>query len=164
METCAEIERAETRKASARRPGGPPTRAARRAAGALAALLALCAAGPARAQATEPGRDAYVQYCASCHGRDAKGAGPVAESLKRPPTDLTKLAQRYGAPLPRAQLLRFIDGRDMVRAHGSEEMPVWGRKLLASVPPGAGTEFYKRGILHTILDWLETVQVADPIE
>ena len=37
------------------------------------------------------GRDLFESYCATCHGRDGKGAGPVAGALKTPPADLTAL-------------------------------------------------------------------------
>ena len=35
-------------------------------------------------------------YCASCHGTDAKGDGPMAKSLKVKPADLTRIAARNG--------------------------------------------------------------------
>ena len=37
------------------------------------------------------GRDLFEFYCATCHGRDGKGAGPVAGALKTRPADLTAL-------------------------------------------------------------------------
>ena len=39
----------------------------------------------------ERGRKLFNQHCASCHGTDAKGHGPVAPSLKVSPTDLTAI-------------------------------------------------------------------------
>ena len=42
------------------------------------------------------GEEAYRRYCASCHGLEGKGDGPVAASLRRAPTDLTQLARRSG--------------------------------------------------------------------
>jgi mono/diheme cytochrome c family protein len=35
-------------------------------------------------------------YCASCHGADGKGDGPMAKSLKVKPADLTRIAARNG--------------------------------------------------------------------
>jgi len=138
-------------------------RRSRRLAGIGAIALAVGAAAlPSAAAAEEtsesPGRAAFVQYCASCHGADAKGDGPMAAELTTPPADLTRLAQKYGTPLPEPKLVAFIDGRQMVRAHGSTAMPVWGRRLIENVPPGAGTEVYKRGTIQLILDYLATVQ------
>lgn len=39
-------------------------------------------------------------YCASCHGVDAKGEGPVAKSLNVKPSDLTRIAARSGGKFP----------------------------------------------------------------
>jgi mono/diheme cytochrome c family protein len=130
--------------------------------GAVAALLAFGTA-PASSAATaagaeSPGQSTYEQYCAACHGVAADGHGPVAPSLKEQPADLRKLGQRFGMPLPKAHLEELIDGRNMIRAHGTSDMPVWGRRLIASVPPAAAKEPFKRGTILVILDYLETLQ------
>jgi mono/diheme cytochrome c family protein len=75
------------------------------------------------------GRSLYLRYCASCHGQQADGRGPVAKSLRDQPSDLRKLGEKYGMPLPHGQIARFADGRADVAAHGSREMPVWGERF-----------------------------------
>lgn len=75
----------------------------------------------------ERGRKLYVQYCASCHGMDAKGSGPVASALKVAPTDLTTIAQRNGGKFNAVDVQLHINGEKDVPAHGSKEMPVWGQ-------------------------------------
>ena len=73
-----------------------------------------------------PGRQMYKEYCAACHGSDGKGRGPVAASLRKPPSDLTTLAKRHGGNFPEeyvTHVLRFGPG---FSAHGSSAMPVWG--------------------------------------
>ena len=74
------------------------------------------------------GPDLFAFYCASCHGRDGKGGGPVASALKMPPPDLTRLAQRHGRTFPRQRVETFVtnDGSMLTPAHGSADMPVWG--------------------------------------
>jgi len=72
------------------------------------------------------GKTEYLQACASCHGNDGKGGGPVATELKTPPPDLTLLANSNGGVLPSKVLHDIIDGRRTLRAHGTYEMPVWG--------------------------------------
>ena len=42
------------------------------------------------------GKEMFTSYCASCHGKDAKGNGPAANALKQLPADLTTLATRNG--------------------------------------------------------------------
>ena len=69
------------------------------------------------------------------------------------------LDKKYGTPLPKPKLLEFIDGREMVRAHGTANMPVWGEQLVPNVPPTTNTEFFKRGTIIVILDYIETLQI-----
>ena len=73
-----------------------------------------------------------MQYCASCHGVDGTGNGPVAAELSQKPANLRLLGEKYGMPLPGYKLAQIIDGRDTVRAHGARDMPVWGEKLYAA--------------------------------
>ena len=79
----------------------------------------------AAAQTDNDGHGLYTSHCASCHGTGGRGDGPVAESLRMRPADLTQLAARNGSTFPRAKAHRIVDGRD-VGAHGNAEMPVWG--------------------------------------
>jgi mono/diheme cytochrome c family protein len=70
-----------------------------------------------------------MQLCASCHGADASGDGPVALTLKMPPTNLRLLSDLYGNPLQEDKVARAIDGRAAVKAHGPRDMPVWGERF-----------------------------------
>jgi mono/diheme cytochrome c family protein len=74
------------------------------------------------------GSDLFEFYCASCHGRDGKGNGPVASALKVPPPDLTLLARRNGGAFPDERVKTFVtNNRDVLTsAHGTSDMPVWG--------------------------------------
>jgi mono/diheme cytochrome c family protein len=83
---------------------------------ALGLLLAACVREPAYPR---HGEAMYAQYCASCHGATGKRDGPAAALLPTP-TDLTK------SDLNLAELMKVIDGRRTVRAHGTAAMPVWG--------------------------------------
>ena len=98
-------------------------------------LVALCAVGAGvRAQDQNQlppdyvpsGAAIYTQYCASCHGTEAKGNGPVKKALRKPAPDLTTLAKRHGGKFPYAYVagvLRFSPG---ISSHGSGDMPMWG--------------------------------------
>jgi mono/diheme cytochrome c family protein len=72
------------------------------------------------------GPDLYKAYCASCHGTDARGAGPMAKSLKVRPADLTRITVRYKGVFPSARVSRIISGEEQLPGHGNREMPVWG--------------------------------------
>ena len=82
------------------------------------------------------GEQTYKQYCAACHGADAKGHGPVASVLTTPPPDLTTLAKSHSGKFPYdyvSSVLEFgtASSRNVVSnyaypAHSSSDMPTWG--------------------------------------
>jgi mono/diheme cytochrome c family protein len=101
-----------------------------------ALLLIVCATGaqdkpvatksPTQPAAVLPGKRLYLQYCAACHGANARGDGPAASVLKTPPSDLTTLSKRHDGKFPHdyvSNVLRFGIG---ITAHGSSDMPTWG--------------------------------------
>ena len=100
-----------------------------RAALSLLALVTLLAPAGLRGEVSETvrvskGRVSYNLFCRSCHGEWGKGDGSVAEFLKVPPADLTRISARHDGEFPFDEIYRTIDGRE-VRPHGSD-MPLWG--------------------------------------
>ena len=94
-----------------------------------AALLAVAARGQQSTEAFSSGTAGsavYKTYCATCHGVEAKGDGPLAQNLRHAPPDLTLLAKRNGGTFDAEAVHRMIDGRDPVKNHGGPDMPVWG--------------------------------------
>lgn len=75
------------------------------------------------------GRKLFLQYCASCHGLEGKGDGPVVAALRSVPPDLTRIPKDNKGRFPVESLMRSISGMNKVPAHGSREMPVWGGTL-----------------------------------
>ena len=116
----------------------------------LCSALAVSAARAPHKGGVE-GRVLYTRYCSSCHGLDADGHGPVASVLARPPTDLRRLGERYGRPLPADRIARWVDGREDVAAHGTREMPVWGERFRA---PESGLD----PRIRAIVAYLDSVQ------
>lgn len=72
------------------------------------------------------GSDLFHNYCTTCHGTDAKGTGPMAPALKSRVPDLTTIAKRNGGVFPVKQVERTISGENVITAHGSRKMPIWG--------------------------------------
>ena len=105
----------------------------------------------------ERGRKLFNQYCASCHGADAKGQGPVAPSLKTSPSDLTMI-QKSGEKFPFMQVQVAIDGERTdraVAAHGTSKMPVWGTVLRRS-----SGELEKEREIYLLTRYIESIQMA----
>ena len=89
------------------------------------------------------GKEMFENYCAVCHGRDAKGGGPAAPALKTAPPDLTGLAKKEGGTYPAAHVSAVIRGQADLAAHGSKDMPVWG-PLFSSISQGHQPEVQQR--------------------
>lgn len=125
------------------------------------ALAGIClAAGAAHAQ-NEAGAQEYVQACASCHGIDGKGDGPVAEYMSVEVPDLTQLAARNNGEFPTLAAIQVIDGRTGVRGHGDQMMPIWGDRFAARVPETSGDytqELIVRGRIAALVEHLQAIQ------
>jgi len=80
-------------------------------------------------QDLDRGKKLYETNCASCHGKDARGGGPVAPALKSKPTDLTQIAKHNEGKFDEIHVVAFVDGEKTVSAHGTREMPVWGTRF-----------------------------------
>ncbi|MEZ0099897.1 mono/diheme cytochrome c family protein [Bradyrhizobium elkanii] len=83
-------------------------------------------AAAAYAEDADVGKAEFQASCASCHGVDGKGKGPVAGQLKVPPADLTALAKNNNGVFPITAVYEAIDGRRTISAHGTHEMPDLG--------------------------------------
>jgi mono/diheme cytochrome c family protein len=104
------------------------------AAAGVAAALAAPVQQTAEAPFVSEGGDAlFKTYCASCHGRAAKGDGPISKHLRTAPPDLTLFAARNGGTFDDDKVYRIIDGRKPLSGHGGGDMPVWGDAFKQSV-------------------------------
>jgi len=113
------------------------------------ALSLLFYSAPARAtgqskEQLERGKKLYLSYCASCHGVDGSGNGPVASSLKQPPPDLRRFQAKAGQ-FPAEELRKKITGDLSLPVHGKSDMPVWGMVL-------------SRADINSLVKYLESIQ------
>lgn len=93
--------------------------------GAAMVLMVLSSAVPVLAQDAGRGEQTYLRYCATCHGLDATGHGPMRSVLTVQPVDLTRLSVENDGIFPLFRVVKRIDGRDPLVSHGSP-MPVYG--------------------------------------
>lgn len=104
------------------------------------------------------GRELFAEHCAACHGKEAKGNGPAAAELKVPPPDLTGLAKNNNGKYPASHVAEVLRSGVSMPAHGSSEMPVWGKVLGTSAVHGTDQAKVQQRIL-ALSDYLESLQV-----
>lgn len=132
--------------------------------GAALALLASGAPSHAAAQGTELGAELYARYCASCHGTQADGYSPASSALgsllQVDVPDLTTLAQRNEGHFPFIDVIRIVDGRLDVAAHGGT-MPLWGKAFAMETEPELGlygSLVEARGRVLSLALYLQSIQ------
>jgi mono/diheme cytochrome c family protein len=143
--------------------------------GAKCLIIASLAAGfaaAAQAEDLDIGKSEFLSSCASCHGADAKGKGPVSDQLKIPPPDLTMLAKNNNGEFPTDAVYKTIDGMKAVPAHGTREMPIWGERFnpIVNLPhyvdpsywklagPDQSPEVVVRKRILAVIDYLSRIQ------
>lgn len=128
---------------------------------ALATLLCLAAApGLAAEPDALAGRELYVRYCAVCHGDTGIGDGDMVEILTVKPADLTGLTLSNDGAFPVFRVIRQIDGRDPMLAHGGA-MPVFGKIFDfpdAAIAAETGQPIITSQAIVDIVGWLMTIQ------
>ena len=107
------------------------------------------------------GHVVYQTHCAVCHGPRGQGDGPFASLLRVAPADLSRLAARNGGEMPFWPVYETISGAELLPAHGSREMPIWGEAFAReSGLTGLDPATYTRGRIFNLLAWLRFIQRA----
>jgi mono/diheme cytochrome c family protein len=122
------------------------------AVGVVWAASAQTKAAGSRNGAVVKGQKLFMQYCATCHGSDGKGQGPVAAALKEGPPDLT-LIQAPGEKFPYNRVETVIEGEKAVTAHGSKKMPVWGPIFRKT-----SGELQSHADIYALVKYIESIQ------
>ena len=107
------------------------------------------------------GEELFGRFCASCHGTEAMGDGPVSRSLNVAVPDLTRIASRYGE-FPAGRIRDVIDGRGIdMGAHGTRTMPVWGYEFWLDEGADVTAQRAVRNAINKIVEYLRSVQRDD---
>ena len=109
------------------------------------------------ARAAFQGSKSFRTYCSSCHGKTGRGDGPLAEHLKVPPANLTKLSESNGGEFPYNAVLETINFGKKVAGHGTTEMPAWADAFLAT-----DTEEEAEKRKHELVQHLWSLNKWDP--
>jgi mono/diheme cytochrome c family protein len=109
------------------------------------------------ASAQEPtGASLFIKNCASCHGSEGEGDGPVASVMSISVPNLRAIAMRNGGAYPADDVAAYIDGREQRAAHGNRTMPVWGDFLGAAEAENADDAVRTR--IAALVSFIERLQ------
>ena len=107
---------------------------------------------------TYSGEQLFQRLCASCHGKEARGDGPVAGSLAVKVPNLRELQKRNRGEFPVDKIHKIIDGRISLAPHGTRVMPVWGDELLRSEAGDPEAERSAAELIRKIAEYLRGIQ------
>lgn len=107
----------------------------------ISAVFVGLALSASLANAQSVGEAEYMNSCASCHGADGTGGGPMAGFLMGSLPDLTQLAAANDGVFPVTNVYATIDGTMTAGPHGSGEMPVWGNRYKVRGTQSANPDF-----------------------
>ena len=116
----------------------------------------------AAAQSIEFGKTLFSQNCASCHGAEGAGDGPVAVYIEPKPSDLGMLASANGGVFPFGDVWASI-AEGSQSAHGTSMMPVWGdlfmeEALPKQVHPGISGKDIVEARMLALTYYLQSIQ------
>ena len=133
-------------------------------------VLAVGVVTTANAQQSSPatpsvdvGKYEYDGHCAICHGLSgtAKEEGAYSSLLSKTIPNLTTLSKNNNGVFPFARVYQTIDGREQVQAHGTREMPVWGREYTAmgtNISPYYDPEAFARAKILALTEYVYRLQ------
>ena len=113
---------------------------------------------PLQQTSAASGQQMFTTYCAACHGAEGKGNGPVAQTLKVAPTDLSTLSKKNGGVFPSAHIAAVLQFGVENRAHGSAEMPVWGDLMRTMPSSNRDTSVAMHQRISNLTDYLKQIQ------
>ena len=133
----------------------------------FSSLLLFCGISFAldKGMVTKIGENEFIKSCAACHGESAKGDGPVAAVLTKPPPDLRLISQRNSGNFPTNKIYHLIEGNAALGPHGSKQMPVWGDRYgveaivqMRNVPHDISKEAIVHGRILSLVYYLDSIQ------
>jgi|SRR3974390_237328 len=128
-----------------------------------AATMAHAQLSSLEGQSIDVGKYEYDTHCVACHGSTGKGDGFYALMLSKniTVTNLTELSKKNNGVFPFSRVYETIDGRKQVQAHGTREMPVWGRSYSAMVSnlyPYYDPEGFARAKILALTEYIYRLQ------
>ena len=134
--------------------------------GLMSLIAAVTLLPPAVARAGETHNTAtaahlYQVSCSECHGREARGDGPVSPFLTVKVPDLTRIAARRGGVFPEEEIFKIVDGQADLRSHGPRHMPVWGYEFFGDDPDDEVAHREASDRVKSLVEFLRSLQRAE---
>lgn len=124
-------------------------------------LAVLATTAPAMADDQEIGAKEYQYSCQVCHGVDGTGNGDMVETLTVQPANLTEITKNNDGVFPLLEVFQVIDGRTMIKGHGTNDMPIWGARYSEEIGDDYGPYGAEQAIRARILElvfYIQTLQ------
>lgn len=108
------------------------------------------------------GKQEFETRCASCHGKDGRGYGWLADFLIDGPSDLTLLSKNNGGVLPISRIYQSL-WEGSIPIHDRSDMPAWGQIYqLEAYEMNVGdvyfTEIYAESRILLLLEYISRLQ------
>ena len=121
-------------------------------------------AGPVRHaehRVSASGAALYRESCASCHGLDGRGNGPVAPLIKATIPDLTRISARRDGKFPADEVYRIIDGQSRRASRDTRSMPVWGYELFGDHSDDRIAHRQATEKVERLVEYLRSIQKSE---
>lgn len=131
--------------------------------GLLMGLTLLWWALPSAAQEAEviaAGKEEFRHSCVLCHGLSGAGESVMTtfNLLTIKPPDLRHLSERHGGKFPFWYVYRVIDGREVIRGHGTRDMPIWGTVFTEQEDGTIARESRALGRILSLIYYVQSIQ------
>ena len=116
------------------------------------------------AEIVAAGKREFRHACALCHGIGGKGESVMTtlNLLTIKPPDLTRVSKRNNGQFPFWRMYRIIDGREEVRGHGTQDMPIWGTVFIQQEDGNLAGETRAIGRILEVVYYLQSIQETHP--
>lgn len=128
---------------------------------AVIVIIVLLQGAVARADGSPKAATAAHHFrvsCSGCHGREARGDGPVSSFLTVEVPDLTRIAARRGGVFPEEEIFKIVDGQADLRSHGPRHMPVWGYEFFGDDPDDEVAHRQASDVVKGLVEYLRSIQ------
>ncbi len=87
----------------------------------------------------------------------------MAAQLNTPPGDLTLLSKKNGGTYPYKMVFDTISGKNVIKSHGTRDMPVWSLELSMPRHEGSGgpirrSQYQVNLEIKRITDYIKSIQ------